>query len=97
MEVSVLRVVFSVLVAFACWSSPAFALDPGNYAVQCGSLVLGERETRIRMDVADLQTLRQSLGAIISGVSLADGRKVILIANDRSCSLVEVSVPAAGR
>jgi hypothetical protein len=95
MEVVVLRSIIGLLVVVCAWASPASALDPGNYAVECSPSVTGGRETRIRMDMVDLQTLRQSLGTIISGVSLADGRKVILIANDRSCSLVEVGARSA--
>jgi hypothetical protein len=72
-------------------ASPAWALDPGNYTVQCAPTDGASTEVasyNIRMDMVDLLTLRDSFGAIISGVRLDDGKRVILT-GDRGCALIE--------
>ena len=72
-------------------SSSAAALDPGNYTVQCAlpDSAAGTGATYdIHMDMVDLLTLKSSLGTIISGVRVDDGRKVILT-GDRGCALIE--------
>jgi hypothetical protein len=82
----------AVVSVSAIWSSSALALSQGNYAVRCGPAegAVGEQKTfDIRMDVADILTLRNSLGNVITGIRLDDGRRVILT-GDRSCALVEV-------
>ncbi len=76
--------------AVAFGPAPASALEPGNYTVQCTS-VDGARSDAasfdIHMDMVDLLTLKTSFGAIISGVRLDDGKKVILT-GDRGCALI---------
>jgi hypothetical protein len=81
----------AVVSVSAIWSSSALALSQGNYAVRCGPSdgAAGERTFDIRMDVIDILTLRNSLGNIITGVRLDDGKRVILT-GDRSCALVGV-------
>jgi hypothetical protein len=84
--------VAGLALAPAICSSTAWALDPGNYTVQCTS-VAGASDTAkydIRMDVVDLLTLKNSFGAVISGVRLDDGKRVILT-GDRGCALIEVA------
>jgi hypothetical protein len=85
----------AAVLALAATLQPAsaWALDPGNYKVQCVSpdgTRGGDPATYdIRMDMVDLQLLRTSFGAVISGVRVDDGRKVILT-GDRGCALIEV-------
>src|SRR5437879_6323048 len=75
----------------ATWPSATWALDPGNYTVQCASAdgARGDATVDIRMDVVDLLTLKNSFGAIISGVRLDDGKRVILT-GDRGCALTQL-------
>ena len=83
----------SLVLAPAIWSSSAWALDPGNYTVQCASAdgARGNGATYdIKMDVVDLLTLKNSFGAIISGVRLDDGKRVILT-GDRGCALIQTT------
>jgi hypothetical protein len=85
-------VLASLVLAAAVWSSAAVALDPGNYTVECArpDNARGDAATfDIRMDVVDLLTLKRSFGAVISGVRLDDGRRVILT-GDRGCALTEL-------
>jgi hypothetical protein len=72
--------------------SAALAMEPGSYAVQCATPEGGRSgaEVKIRMDWVDIQTLKSSLGTIISGVSITDGSKIVVIASDRHCTLFEV-------
>ena len=90
------RVARSVLaglaLASAVWSSSAWALDPGNYTVQCSppDSARGDAATfDISMDKIDLLTLKRTYGAVISGVRLDDGKRVILT-GDRGCALTEL-------
>jgi hypothetical protein len=72
-------------------SSVSWALDPGTYTVQCGSPEPPKTERAaydIKMDLVDLLTLKNSFGAIISGVRLDDGRRVILT-GDHGCALIQ--------
>jgi hypothetical protein len=68
-------------------ATPAAALDPGIYTVQC---VAPDRingtSYDISMDKIDLLTLQSTFGAVISGVRVDDGKRVILV-GDRSCAL----------
>jgi hypothetical protein len=85
-------VLAGVVLASAVWSPSAWALDPGNYTVQCAPLdsVATDGATfDIRMDMVDLLTMKYTFGAVISGTRLDDGRRVILT-GDRGCSLIEV-------
>ena len=78
--------------------SPASALDPGNYTVQCASPDGARSDAAtydIHMDKVDLLTLSTSFGAIISGVRVDDGRKVILT-GDRGCALTETAPRRTG-
>jgi hypothetical protein len=84
-------VLASVVLASAVWSSPAWALDPGNYTVQCAPPDSAQSDAAtfdIRMDMVDLLTLKNTFGAVISGVRVDDGRRVIL-SGDRGCALVQ--------
>ena len=84
--------VASLAVASAIWASSAWALDPGTYTVQClpSEPPRADRAAYdIKMDMVDLLTLKSSFGAIISGVRLDDGRRVILT-GDHGCALIEV-------
>jgi len=89
------RIAVAVGALAAIWSPTAIALGPGDYAVRCGPAE-GAGDDRggyvIRMDHVDLLTLKNSLGTIISGRSVDDGRRVILT-GDRGCALVEVQHP----
>jgi hypothetical protein len=83
-------VLASVVLASAVWSS-ARALDPGNYTVQCAPPDSAQSDAAtfdIRMDMVDLLTLKNTFGAVISGVRVDDGRRVIL-SGDRGCALVQ--------
>jgi hypothetical protein len=87
------RIVASLVLVSAIWSSSAWALDPGSYTVQCASADSARSEAAtydIRMDVVDLLTLKNSFGAIISGVRLDDGKRVILT-GDRGCALTQLT------
>ena len=80
-----------VVLASAIWSSSAWALDPGNYTVQCAAPDSAQSDAAtfdIRMDMVDLLTLKNTFGAVISGVRVDDGRRVIL-SGDRGCALVQ--------
>jgi hypothetical protein len=84
-------IVASVVMASAIWSSSVWALEPGNYTLQCQSPEnqRADRATyNIKMDVIDLLTLKNSFGAITSGVRLDDGRRIILT-GDHGCALIE--------
>ena len=84
-------VLAGVVLASAVWSSSAWALDPGNYTVQCAPPDSARSDATtfdIRMDKIDLLTLKNTFGAVISGVRVDDGRRVILT-GDRGCALVE--------
>jgi hypothetical protein len=84
-------VLASLMLASAVWSSSAWALDPGNYTVQCSPPDSAQSDATtfdIRMDMVDLLTLRNTFGAVISGVRVDDGRRVIL-SGDRGCALVQ--------
>jgi hypothetical protein len=86
------RMVAAAIAATFLCATPAVALGPGEYAVRCGPAETARGEAGsyiIRMDQADLLTLKNSLGTIISGTSVEDGRRVILT-GDRGCALVEV-------
>ena len=85
-------VLASVVLASAVWSPSAWALDPGNYTVQCAP----PRQRRDRW--GDLRhqdghgrslDLKYTFGAVISGTRVDDGSRVILT-GDRGCSLIEV-------
>jgi hypothetical protein len=94
-DISVRGVMTVLMLQPAIWSLPAWALDPGNFAVQCASSERASGESgeyKIRMDMIDILTLRRSLGTIISGVRLDDGRRVVLT-GDRGCVLIEVDGP----
>ena len=85
-------VLAGLVLASAGWSSSAWALDPGNYTVHVAPPDSAQSDATtfdIRMDKVDLLTLRNTWGAVISGVRLDDGRRVILT-GDRGCALVEV-------
>jgi hypothetical protein len=70
---------------------PASALDPGNYTVQCISPDKVDGATYdISMDKIDLLTLKTTFGAVISGVRLDDGKRIMLI-GDRNCALIETA------
>jgi hypothetical protein len=80
-----------LVLASAGWSSSAWALDPGNYTVQCAPPDSAQSDATtfdIRMDMVDLLTLKNTFGAVISGVRVDDGRRVIL-SGDRGCALVQ--------
>ena len=86
------NVLASLVLVSAVWSSSAWALDPGNYTVQCTAPDSARSDAAtfdISMDKIDLLTLRNTYGAVISGVRLDDGRRVILT-GDRGCALIEV-------
>ena len=79
------------VLASVVWSSSAWALDPGNYTVQCSPADSAQSDATtfdIRMDMVDLLTLKNTFGAVISGVRVDDGRRVIL-SGDRGCALVQ--------
>ena len=85
------RIAAGLVLVSAFGSQPAWALDPGNYTVQCASYDSARGNAAsydIHMDMVDLLTLRTSFGAIISGVRLDDGKKVILT-GDRGCALIQ--------
>jgi hypothetical protein len=85
-------VLASVMLASAVWSSSAWALDPGNYTIQCASPEGAASDVAtfdIRMDMVDLLTMKYTYGAVISGTRLDDGRRVILT-GDRGCALTQV-------
>ena len=85
-------VLAGLALASAVWSSSAWALDPGNYTVQCSppDSARGDAATfDISMDKIDLLTLRNTYGTVISGVRLDDGKRVILT-GDRGCALTQV-------
>jgi hypothetical protein len=72
-------------------ATSASALDPGNYTVQCVSPDRGNGATYdISMDKIDLLTLKTTFGAVISGVRLDDGKRIMLI-GDRNCALIETA------
>jgi len=79
------------VLASVVWSSSAWALDPGKYTVQCAPTDSAQSDAAtfdIRMDMVDLLTLKNTFGAVISGVRVDDGRRVIL-SGDRGCALVQ--------
>ena len=61
--------VASLALAFAAWSSSAWALDPGNYTIKCTSPDSAQAKVEtfdIRMDMVDLLTMKDTYGAVIS-------------------------------
>ena len=86
-------VLASLVLASAVWSSSAaWALDPGSYTIQCASPEGAGSDVAtfdIRMDMVDLLTMKYTYGAVISGVRVDDGKRVILT-GDRGCALTEV-------
>ena len=86
--------VASLALAFAAWSSSAWALDPGNYTIKCTSADSAQAKVEtfdIRMDMVDLLTMKDTYGAVISGVRLDDGRRVILTGDYQSCAMIGLS------
>jgi hypothetical protein len=86
--------VASLPLAFAAWSSSAWALDPGNYTIKCTSPESAQAKVEtfdIRMDMVDLLTMKDTYGAVISGVRLDDGRRVILTGDYQSCAMIGLS------
>ena len=89
----------SLVLAAAAMSSAAWALDPGNYTVQCASQDSPRVDGAtydIRMDMVDVLTLKNSFGTIISGVRLDDGKRVILT-GDRGCALTQTETRSSNR
>ena len=88
-------VLANLVLASAAWSaSSAWALDPGNYTIRCTSPygVQSKEETfDISMDMVDLLTMKQTFGAIISGVRLDDGARFIFTGDIRNCSMIGLS------
>jgi hypothetical protein len=85
------RSVLANLGLAAVWSASAWALDPGNYTIRCASPdgVLSKEETfDISMDMVDLLTMKDTFGAVISGVRLADGTRFIFTGDIRNCSMI---------
>src|SRR4029434_3681479 len=84
-------VLAGVVLASAVWSSPAWALDPGNYTVQCAPPDTAQSDATnfcLRMDLVELLTRKNTFGEFISCVRVDYGRRVIL-SGDRGCALVQ--------
>ena len=81
----------TLLLSSIVWSSPAKALDPGTWEVRClsSTSTVGDFDTyKIKMDMVDMLTFERSYGTIISGVSLVDGKRVMLL--NANCSFVQI-------
>jgi hypothetical protein len=72
---------------FVVLTTPARALDPGIYTVRCPDGATNY-EYKLRIDEVDLLTMKNSMGAIISGTRVDDGGDVILT-NTQGCALIE--------
>jgi hypothetical protein len=81
----------TLLLSSIVWPSPAKALDPGMWEVRCLSATstVGDFDSyKIKMDMVDMLTFERSYGTIISGVSLVDGKRVMLL--NANCSFVQI-------
>src|SRR5262245_24572341 len=91
------RCVLASLVLALAWSSSAWGLEPGNYTIKCTApdgpaVAAGRQETfDIRMDMVDLLTMKQTYGAVISGVRLDDGTRFIFTGDSRNCAMIGLS------
>jgi hypothetical protein len=85
-------VLANLVLASAAWSSSAWALDPGNYTIRCTSNGAQSKEETfdISMDMIDLLTMKDTYGAVISGVRLDNGTRFIFT-GDRNCSMIGLS------
>src|SRR5262245_54717861 len=84
----------SLVLALAAWSASAWALDPGNYTIRCTSpygVESKEVTFDISMDMVDLLTMKQTFGAVISGVRLDNGTTFIFTGDIRNCSMIGLS------
>jgi hypothetical protein len=80
-----------LLLTSLVWPSPAKALSPGTWEVRCLSATstVGDFDSyKIKMDMVDMLTFERSYGTIISGVSLVDGKRVMLL--NANCSFVQI-------
>jgi hypothetical protein len=81
-----------LVLASAAWS--AWALDPGNFTTRCTPPygVQSKEETfDISMDMVDLLTMKDTYGAVISGVRLDDGTRFIFTGDICNCSMIGLS------
>ena len=80
-----------LLLSSLAWPAPENALGPGTWEIRCLSSTspVGDFDSyKIKMDMADMLTFERSYGTIISGVSLADGKRVMLL--NANCSFVQI-------
>jgi len=80
-----------LLLSSLAWPAPANALAPGTWEIRCLSSTspVGDFDSyKIKMDMVDMLTFERSYGTIISGVSLVDGKRVMLL--NASCSFVQI-------
>jgi hypothetical protein len=81
----------TLLLSSLAWPAPANALAPGTWEIRClsSTSTVGDFDSyKIKMDMADMLTFERSYGTIISGVSLVDGKRVMLL--NASCSFVQI-------
>jgi hypothetical protein len=80
-----------LLLSSLAWPAPANALAPGTWEIRCLSSTspVGDFDSyKIKMDMVDMLTFERSYGTIISGVSLVDGKRVMLL--NANCSFVQI-------
>ena len=82
-----------LVLASAAWSASAWALDPRNYTIRCTPPygVQSKETFDISMDMVDLLTMKDTYGAVISGVRLDDGTRFIFTGDIRNCSMIGLS------
>jgi hypothetical protein len=91
MKCTARSVLAHLVLASVAWSASAWALDPGNYTIRCTPPygVQSKEETfDISMDMVDLLTMKDTYGAVISGVRLDDGTRFIFTGDIRNCSMI---------
>jgi hypothetical protein len=80
-----------LLLTSLVWPSPAKALSPGTWEVRClsSTSTVGDFDSyKIKMDMVDMLAFERSYGAIISGVRLDNGKRVMLL--NANCSFVQI-------
>jgi hypothetical protein len=84
---SITRLITGACVMVTVVTTPAWALDPGIYTVRCSDGPGGAEEYDLLIDKVDLLTMQNTFTAVIAGVRVDDGRRVILT-NTQGCALI---------
>jgi hypothetical protein len=81
------RLIIGMCVMVTVVATPARALDPGIYTVRCSDGPGGAEEYDLLIDKVALLTMQNTFAAVIAGIRVDDGRRVILT-NTQGCALI---------